>query len=68
MKIPYKHIVKNINSNPSIEELSDSMVKKMVEAGMARGDVIKIINELDGDTIGDATFENIKKRLVERLR
>jgi len=44
------------------------MVEKMVAAGMARGDVIKIINELDGDTIGDATFENIKKRLVERLR
>ena len=52
----------------NIEQLSDSMVEKMVAAGMARGDVIKIINELDGDTIGDATFENIKKRLVERLR
>ena len=25
MKIPYKHIVKNINSNPSIEELSDRL-------------------------------------------
>lgn len=25
MKIPYKHLVKNINSNPSIEELSDKL-------------------------------------------
>ena len=50
-----------------IELLSDRMVAKMINAGMAKDTAINVVTTLDGDTIGDATFDRVKQKLEERM-
>ena len=50
-----------------IELLSDRMVAKMINAGMAKDTAINVVTTLDGDTIGDATFDRVKEKLEEKM-